>query len=639
MSELASKCLSAVSGTAAKDYAMAISRFHRIQASPGYREAALFVADALSDMGYDVALHEFPADGRRVYLGGWRAPMGWEVTRGELRVVRPEEVELGRYPDVPTLVVAHSASRPEGVEAELVDVGTGVLDEEYGADVEGKFVLASGPARVVHEKAVTERGAVGLVLYRELLDAPDAVPYAALWPSADEVGRLGVAFSISYRQALRLKSMLRRGPVVLRGSVESRFFAGRLEVVEATLPGEADEYVLLIAHLCHPRPGAHDNASGSGLLLELARAAKELAEGGAKLALGLKFMWVPEFSGTVAYLEAREDVVRRVRAVVNLDMVGASQERTGGVVTVVGVSPFSPTFLPLLAYHALRECLRPLEHYGGRRVLPPLRLSLVPYAGGSDHHVFADPQLGVHVAAFIEWPDRYYHTSMDVADNLDPGVLRSVGAAALTAAACVASADDALIVESAHVCACVAEEYFSAKLVELLKSGREYASLASHKLAGWLADGVASLARLAGGREAGEAVSRVAEELRGRLERRAEAAVRDLGRVGSLKSVRLKRVDDPRVLRRARRCPLRLSDVIARLPRDKREALRRLIYVEKRRLEADVAYYLFDGRRSVQQVFEELYAFREDVDAEGFRALVDALLEAGWLEEAGGAKR
>jgi len=633
LTELMSKASSEISGNLAKDFIAGISRFHRIQASPGFHEAVSFLKDVLAQMEYEPVLHEFPADGKSVYLDGWRAPIGWEVSRGELKVVEPEKVDLGRYPDVPTLVVAHSAPNPEGVKAELVDVGSGMLDEEYKVDVEGKFVLASGVARVVHEKAVVERGAVGIIVYSEKLDVPDAIPYTALWPTIDELDKVGLAFSISYRQAIRLKSLLkRRRPVIIYGMVKSKFFQGNLEVVEVNVPGEVDEHILLIAHLCHPRPGAHDNASGSGLLLEIARALSELINKGFKLSLGIKFLWVPEFYGTIAYIDSYKESIKKIKAVINLDMVGASQERTGGVLTVVGIAPFNPTFLPLLAYYVLKESAESLKYYSGHKVLPPLKYSLVPYIGGSDHHVFIDPLWNVPSTAYIEWPDKYYHTSLDTIDNLDPRVLKTVGSATLSLALYLATFDDKSLMESVNVCKLIARSYIEEKFLELLKSGYEYANLKLKHVSKWMSKAIESLATFTGSLRMKDIIKEAVEELKTCV----ASLIADLTKLrdhGLIKTTAIKRVDDKRILRRTKNCPLHLREALRKIPKVEREYFNKLLFVERKKLGHDIIYFLFDGNRSISDVFEEYYAYYKDVDTNAFIKLVNALIKSGWLEE------
>ena len=50
------------SGQVAKDDIAAISRHHRIQASPGYRAAAEYVLDELERAGLQATIEIYPAD-------------------------------------------------------------------------------------------------------------------------------------------------------------------------------------------------------------------------------------------------------------------------------------------------------------------------------------------------------------------------------------------------------------------------------------------------------------------------------------------------------------------------------------------------------------------------------------------------
>lgn len=53
----------ACKGSEALGFAKEISAFHRIQASRGYRAAALRTARLLRENGLEVCIHSYPADG------------------------------------------------------------------------------------------------------------------------------------------------------------------------------------------------------------------------------------------------------------------------------------------------------------------------------------------------------------------------------------------------------------------------------------------------------------------------------------------------------------------------------------------------------------------------------------------------
>ena len=71
-------------------------------------------------------------------------------------------------------------------------------------------------------------------------------------------------------------------PLQVHAAVETTLSRGELPVLNGVIEGASkpNEEVLFIAHICHPSPGANDNASGSALILEVARTwCRLIAEG------------------------------------------------------------------------------------------------------------------------------------------------------------------------------------------------------------------------------------------------------------------------------------------------------------------------------------------------------------------------
>jgi hypothetical protein len=58
------------------------------------------------------------------------------------------------------------------------------------------------------------------------------------------------------------------------------------------------------------------------------------------------------------------------------------------------------------------------------------RWAEVPFAGGSDHFILTDPTVGIPCPMLLQWPDKFYHTSADTIDKVDPAMLARVGVAA-----------------------------------------------------------------------------------------------------------------------------------------------------------------------------------------------------------------
>ncbi len=423
-----------------------------------FHEVAEYVKAELLKLGLgDAVIEQFPADGTSKYWT-YVSPVGWTVRSAELRLVEPREELICSYEDLPQCLHTFSNATPaEGVAAELVDVGTGTRPSDYeGKGVKGKFVLATGRAKPVHELAVYKHGALGVLTdtityempgVRESLDIPDAHAYQAIWPTAEELTKVTFGFSLSKRQGNTLRALLANGKTVrLKANVDAELFPFYEDVVTATIRGKTkpNEEVFLVAHLCHPKPSANDNASGAGLLLEVARTIKALIAKGRiePPARTIRFLWVPETLGTVAYLQKHEDEARsRMVAGVNLDMVGQNQELCKSTLNMDRTPDSLPSYLNDLVYQLIEQMVR---EFGKETVFGPsstFRYATTAFSGGSDHAEFTEATIGVPCVMLLQWPDLFYHTSGDTIDKVSEDSLKRVGYVTTTAALTLANAD------------------------------------------------------------------------------------------------------------------------------------------------------------------------------------------------------
>jgi hypothetical protein len=456
-SEIKEKVKSELSGENAKTYVQRISQFHRIQASPMFHRAAEYVKETLINIGLKNAeIEQFPADGETKY---WThtAPIGWEAKSAELWLVKPEQKLLARYQETPTCLHVHSkATPPQGITAPLVDVGSGTKPADYkGKNVKGKFVLATGRAKLVHEEVVYKRKAAGVITdtltyeienLRQSIDLPDATAYQAIWPTKKELNKVTFGFSITKRQGNHLRGLLKqRKKVVLKAIVDARLFPSKLDIVTATIKGKTkpNQEIFLIAHLCHPKPSANDNASGSGLLLEIARTIQTLIQKDKipQPKRTIRFLWVPETYGTIAYLHRHQNLTKRLIAGINLDMVGQDQEKCKSTLTIDRTPDSLPSYLNDLLLTITEETTKLFDSKTGFGPTTTFRYRVNPHTGGSDHHEFVDSTIGVPCVMLLQWPDLYYHTSQDTIDKVSASTLKRIGWIATVAALTLANAD------------------------------------------------------------------------------------------------------------------------------------------------------------------------------------------------------
>ncbi len=428
----------AVSGVRILETAAEIARFHRIPGSPGYVEAADVVCRRLAEAGVAATVHDYPADGRtKTYE--WVSPPAWSVRAGTLVETAPAQRKLIDFAEVAQGVVVHS---PGGTfEGELVHLGAPTGDADYDtADLAGKVVLACARASDVVPRAAA-RGAVGVVVYPDQERAAvshDLVQYQSIFPTADEIPHLVPAFSISRRAADRLVKELAAGPATLRGEVGAEFGDGALRVIEAEIGGRGPRprEVLLTAHLCHPRGSANDNASGSAVLVELARTLQTCRDA-FDSRTGFRFLWMPEFYGTLPWAAAHAEELRNVEVALNLDMVGPSPERIGEPLRVFRAANHTPHYVNALFEPVLARIAASRVTESPRGSARPLHGSFDRPSGGSDHLVFAASPHRIP-AVMLGHDDPYWHTDFDTVGNLDTTRLKQVAilAGVVAALAC-----------------------------------------------------------------------------------------------------------------------------------------------------------------------------------------------------------
>ncbi len=444
------------SGTAAKEDVAAISRHHRIQASPGYRAAAEYVLTELQNAGLDAHIETYPANYETKFWEA-RSFQEWDAARGTLHLIEADGKtrKLADYREEKIALIQRSI--PFQGEAEVVLLEDGLETADYdnldlGDTVAGKIVLTKGAVNRVRELAVERFGAIGILFdgmtpappVRQPMDLADARQYTSFWWTGDEKQCFG--FVLTPRQGVWLRSLLKKGAVKVKVDIEARLYDGEIEVVTAVLPGteKPDESVILVSHLCHPQPSANDNASGVAANLEAARTLKRLLDSGhlPPSKRSIRFLWMPEMTGSFAYLSRHEDEIPGMIAGLNLDMVGADQEKTGAVMVLERPPDAAASFTVDLAERLREELFDDVPTYTGVEKYASFRYTTHGFSGGSDHYIFSDPTVGVPMPMIIQWPDKFYHSTFDTLEKVSPATLNRSGSLAAAYAYFIASAGE-----------------------------------------------------------------------------------------------------------------------------------------------------------------------------------------------------
>lgn len=424
-----------------------------------FRESEVMARFAREAGFSDVAIESFPGAGR-----------AWFASEAQLWMVEPQQRKLYDVHEVAIAAAPNSASGE--VTAEVVDVGIGARAEDYaGKDVAGKIVLGSAGANVLQRMAVFERGAVGVLSYNSLRpdDYPDEILSQSVSANAPQGKQPGFGWTIAPRIARELAGRLGRGEkVVLRSKITAETVPGEVEVVHAMIPGDgsSNQAVMISAHLYegYIKQGANDDNSGCAVTLEMGRTLLRLVEQGKlpRPKRDIHFLWVPEFSGTIAWLDKHPDVAKRLVADLNFDMEGLGLRMSSSFWTLHRTPDSFPSFLNDLCASILefvanlnRERVR-YRHHGYAFTLPvfspngsrdPFYIQIEKHYGASDHVVYLGR--GVPAVIFVTWPDMWYHSSHDTPDKLDPTQFKRAAVVGTAAMSALASADDAIAARAA----------------------------------------------------------------------------------------------------------------------------------------------------------------------------------------------
>ena len=426
----------------------AITRLHRVPATPEFDQAAAIILDRAKVYGLqDVHAEQFPIDGKLNY-GLMHSHIAWTVESARLWQVEPQHTLLGDWSTDPIRLADYSHSAD--VDAPLIDVGSGMAESDYaGKDVRGKIVLADGVLSVVQRLAVQKLGAAGIVS-----DMPNqTTAWSGLdttvvrWGHLDGSLPKGFAFMVSRSTAADLRAQMAKGPpVLLSAHVKAEVTAGHWTVVTGVIPGAdaAAGEIVYSCHLDHPRPGANDNGSGCVTILESARVLARLIGNGAlkRPARTLRFIWGPEVEGTMAYLSKHPDIRQKMRADVHMDMVGGDLFKNKSVLHVTQTPWSLPTFITDIGAtfaESIRdaattytedgsgaEAAATEERDGASGTRNAFFMDETPYAEGSDHDDYDSSTIAVPSLYLRDWPDIYIHTDHDTLSQIDPTKLRRV---------------------------------------------------------------------------------------------------------------------------------------------------------------------------------------------------------------------
>ncbi len=181
--------------------------------------------------------------------------------------------------------------------------------------------------------------------------------------------------------------------------IEARHEPGELKTGTLLAPGQSDDEILVMAHLCHPAM-VNDDLAGVAVLVAVA---EKLLASGLRHRYSYRFLLMPETIGSIAFLSRHPQLIERIRYAVFLEMLGNNQPLS------LQLSRQGDSAIDKAARLALTSSGLDFRTGGFHEVI------------GNDEKVFNGP--GVNIPSISlsrsnffgrgEWPYPEYHSSAD----------------------------------------------------------------------------------------------------------------------------------------------------------------------------------------------------------------------------------
>ena len=342
--------------------------------------AQQYVLEQLRALGYEAELQPFP--------------ITYYDDRGATLTIAGA---LGSTPAASTLAYSPGGT----VEGELVDVGLARPGDFHPGGLRGKIALIRRGSIRFSEKVenVAAAGAIAAIIYNS-----QPGNFSGSLASSSSIP----AVSLSLEDGEALAGQVARGSVAARIVVDAAIEQRTAANVVGTRPG-GPRTIVIGGHLdsVPAGPGANDNASGTAVMLELARV---LAARPSPYTLKFVAFDAEEIGllGSAHMVGQLGEAERRaVRAMINLDMVGVGDQPLLG-----GSEELTRLAFPIAA--GLGEPARPLGD---------------GLNGASDHASFL--RAGIPAIFLYRAEDPNYHSPADRTEYVDPANLDHAGRLAL----------------------------------------------------------------------------------------------------------------------------------------------------------------------------------------------------------------
>lgn len=300
-----------------------------------------------------------------------------------------------------------------GTKGDLTYVGYGLEEDYEGKDVSEKIVMAKlGKIHCVDKVSIaTDEEALGVIIFSN--NPGKRIVTYGLSRFGEKIPVIG----ITNEDGMHLLRLLRKSSVKIGLTVDAHSRRGTTKNIIGMLKGSElpDEIIVLNAHRDSVlgSPGANDNASGTAVIMEIARI---LSKTRPKRTLAFISSAADEGGslGAQDIVSKNQEFVKKIVAFINIDMVGVGRRlwivKEGKILfnKTVHTTDWLNSFIHNIAVEDLGYAV----DYG------------VSELGMADEYVYLET--GVPAAWLYKPDDDYYHTEDDTFERIDPNSLKAI---------------------------------------------------------------------------------------------------------------------------------------------------------------------------------------------------------------------
>lgn len=360
----------------------------RIAGFIGEENTADYIKSEFESMGLDVSEQVFPVK-------------AFACENVSLKILEDENTESQSA----KALTFSAATSHDGLFSEIMSVGMGTKDDYSGTDVDGKIVLVmrGGEYFRVKVERANENGAIAAIFY-------DPNGEGAISATLTQLSSIP-AISIARKEAEKLEELIEengniKANLIVDSISEDSFSKNVIGLYEST-DNPGGNCVIVGAHYDGvDTPAANDNASGTAVLIEIAKA---LSDQKIPLPYDVKFIafGAEEIGliGSKAYVNQMSRTDKEsVLSMINFDMVGVGD--TFELNTAEGVE--EPEILNITT-----------ELLEGMGYIPTISKT-----DRSDHSPFS--YVGIQALYIAIGPFGNYHTDLDTHEAISPETLVQV---------------------------------------------------------------------------------------------------------------------------------------------------------------------------------------------------------------------